>query len=187
MLFSAGAVLGVVDMPDLSAFWAAGDGKKERSDAATVRTPTIDAAKWKKVGEKGVWKEIAKDAGDLRRLEPGQRNSLSSAHADGPSIIDQRDRHKTSSTPRFGAHGRRQRSCQPRAGRAAGPFIDAAICRRPVAWGVGEKPKRAAADWDFGCLTGRRPQARASATCHPFLGGLISRDRAHDRLFVARR
>lgn len=25
MLFSAGAVLGVVDMPDLSAFWAAGD------------------------------------------------------------------------------------------------------------------------------------------------------------------
>lgn len=183
MLFSAGAVLGVVDMPDLSAFWAAGDGEKERSDASTVRTPTIDAAKWKKVGEKGVWKEIAKDAGDLRRLEPGQRNSLSSAHADGPSIIDQRDRHKTSSTPRFGAHGRRQRSCQPRAGRAAGPFIDAAICRRPVAWGMGDKPKRAAAELRLP----NRPPPPSQGICHPFLDGLISRDRAHDRLFVARR
>ena len=56
----------------------------------------------------------------MLQLEPGQRNSLQSAHADGPSINhtpSTHDKHKTASTPRFvgrSSHGGRLRSCHER-------------------------------------------------------------------------
>ena len=115
--FSAAAVSSVVDNPGLCAFRTDGDGGKDRSDAAIICTAFTHAAKWKKVGGKGSLKGMAKDAGELLHLEPGQRNSLSSAHADGPCTINQRDRHKTEQHPairRALTADAIHRSCQPR-------------------------------------------------------------------------